>query len=177
MDFDAEMQTVTVIATSTATVPCTETDPKVDTNTVIMTASTSAVHCSKVGSKMETQTVTITAFSNCQAACTETETVTILHPLATTVTVKYTPDNAIVGQSSTSDGAQTVWMVVAILFIMIATFAIVFTTFMGCLLHKKANTFKHSTTEDCNNDTTKSAKEGKISCNKWLKMTYMLTFF
>ena len=172
VDFEAETQTVTVIATCTATAPSTETDAKVDTNTVIMVASASAVHCSQVDCKMETQTVTIAASSTCaiaenQATCTaDTETVTILHPLATTVTVNYTPDNAMMGQSSNSNGSQTVWMAVAILFMVIATSAIVFSIFMGCLLHKKVKAFKRSTTEDCNNGTTKPVGKGKISCNK-----------
>ena len=95
MGFEAKTQTDTVTTTTTATVPCTETDLMMDTNTATTTVTIApTVQCSQVD----------------------------LHPLATAVTMNQTPGNAMVDQGSKSSGSQTVWMVVAVFFLMMAIY-------------------------------------------------------
>ena len=176
MYFETETQTITVTATSTATAPCTEIEPMVETNSVtIMVTLASADQCSHADSSMETQTVTITASSTLAVTdnqvgfrfCTaETETVTILHPLATTVTVNHTPDNDLVDQSSKCNGSQTLWMVLAILFIVIAVSTVVFSIFVGYFSRKKFQTLEYSNTATCTINTKGLGREGKFSHNQ-----------
>ena len=134
VDSEAETQTITVTATSTATVPCTETKLLLDTCTAAITVtSASTVQCSQAD----------------------------LHSLETTITVNQTPGNAVIDQSSKSSGSQTVWMVVAILFLVIAISAIVLSMFMGYLLHKKNKTIKISSTADVDYGIKEPGKVGK----------------
>ena len=114
-----------------------------------------------------TQTVTITASSTCaitdnQLLCaTETETLTIFHTLAATIPESNTPDDAMVDQCSTSNGSQTVWMVVAIVFFVIALSAIVLNIFLGYFLHRKGKILDMSTTGTSNPNTIKVVTEGE----------------
>ena len=175
--FETETQIVTVTPTSTATVPCTEIEPMVETNSLtIMVTSASADQCSQLDSSMETQTVTISAsptfaITNSQVGfrlCTaETETVTISHPLTTTVMVNHTPDNDMVDRSSNCNGSQTLWMVFAILFIVIAVSTIVFSLFVMYFSHKKFKTLENSTTAMSTANTKELlVREGKFNRNQ-----------
>ena len=113
----------------------------------------------------ETQTVTITAsstFAINQLSCaTETETLIILHTLATTTPESHTPDDAMVDQCSTSSGSQTVWMVVAIVFFVIAASAIILSIFLGYFLHRKGKILDKSTTATANPNTMEVVTEGE----------------
>ena len=89
----------------------------------------------------------------------KTDTITILHAPATTVIVNHTPD-----ETSKSDRSLTVWMVVAILFIVIAISAIAFSISLGYVFHKKINTLKNSTIATSATNT-ELVTEGNFSHN------------
>ena len=131
--FAAETPTVTVTATSTATVLCTETKLMVDANTAALVTLASNVPQSEMD----------------------------LHFLGTTITVYQTPSNAMVDKGATSSGSLTVWMVVAILFLVIAIAAIVLSTLLGYILYKKTTTFKGSFTANSDHDTKESGRDRK----------------
>ena len=100
--------------------------------------------------------------TNTQVTCTaETETLTILHTLAATTVKNNTSENALVGQGSTSTRSQTVWVVMATVFLVIAVSAIVLSIFLGYFLHKKGKTMDMSTTATIHPSTIELVAEGE----------------
>ena len=81
-----------------------------------------------------------------------------------------TPANGMVDQGSKSSGSQTAWMMVAILFLVIAITAIVLSTFMGYLLYKKTKTFKGSFTARSDYDTKEPGKDGNSVETKYFNL-------
>ena len=82
------------------------------------------------------------------------------------VTINSTPDNPMVDQSLQSDGSMTVWVVVTILFIVIAVLAITLSIFVGYFSHKKIRTLKNSLAAISATHTKELLTEGKFTCNK-----------
>ena len=166
-----ETRTVTVTATSIVTVPYTETGSMVNMNIVsIMDKATSSsdVQCSPVDFSTETQTLIITpsftsTITNNQVACAaETQTLTISHTLATTALENHTPDDVSFGVCTTPSGSQTMWMVVAIVFLVIAVSAMtVLCILLGCLVRRKRNTLNKSNTENAYSSTIELVTEGE----------------
>ena len=154
MDFESEMQTISVTTIFTSTITFTKTEYMAVTMPTTVTIS----DCST------------SATSGNQASCmAETDTITNLHHIATTGTVSHTPNSGMVDQGSRSNGSQTVWMVVAILFIMIALSTTVFNIFLGYILLKKINTLKNSSTATSATRIMELVTEGtfKFSYKKW----------
>ena len=65
--------------------------------------------------------------------------------------------------SSDSNGSQAVWVVVAILFLVIAVSAIVSSTFLGYLLYKKVKSQGNANAAASGRETNTSVGEGMIS--------------
>ena len=155
--------TLAIMFTSASTVQCSPTECEMKTVTLNTTAlSMGTITAFSTSTKTETITASSTcAIANTQAPCTkETDVITVLHPLAVTVTVDHTPDNAMVDQSSKSDGSQTAWMVAAIVFFVIAVSAIVLSIFLGYFLRRKGNAVEKSIATS-NPDTIEMVTKGE----------------
>ena len=61
-----------------------------------------------------------------------------------------------------SDGSMTVWVVLTILFIVIAVSAVVFSIFVGYFSHKMVRTLKHSLAAISSAHTKELLTEGKF---------------
>ena len=107
-----------------------------------------------------TTTVTITATS-----CYMAET--------TSFTMNSTPDNTMVDKSLQSDGSMTAWMAVAIVLLMVAVSAIFLSIFVGYFSRKKMKTMQISFTAITSSSNKELLKQGKFSCNKQLRLTYI----
>ena len=117
-----QLNTITITSTGTVTM----------TDTVNNTpANGPSVDCTLLDTAIDTQTLIVTA------SCTPTIAFS-----QGTVIMNSSPDNGLVDQSGTSDVSCTMWMVIAVLFLIIAIFAIVLSAVLGFLLHKKSSTMK-----------------------------------
>ena len=143
---EVEMKTITVSATPTSVVSFVCTDNMVTTKIFTVTATpSSCAQSAQANYTMKPQIITI--------PCAFT----------TTVVVSQTPNNLSLEQSLKAEGSTTAWMVVAILFLLIAIFVIVLNAIMGYHLHKKANYLRISNGAASEVATEKSAKEGTVS--------------
>ena len=129
-------------------------------------------HCEP---KTETVTVSSTPVS-CIAPspvveCIQTEY--MMEPLISTTTViasqSPTNDDSL-DQSQKSGGSSTAWMVVAIVFLVIALTAIALSIIMGYLLHKKTRAMENSSPSNSGTDSKKLVEESIVSRSSYIKM-------
>ena len=151
-----------------ASVPNVQAPCEVETKTITVSANpTSVVACKFTDNMVETEVVTATPSSCVQYTQahykTEPQIITIPYTFTTTVVVSQTQNNVSLGQSLKAEGSTTAWMMVAILFLLIAISAIVLNVIMGYLLHKKAKCLKISNGVASEIATKESAKEGTVS--------------
>ena len=67
----------------------------------------------------------------------ETQTITVSHISTTTVVVSQTPENVYLDQALKPEGSKTAWMVVAILFLVIAISSVTFSAILGYIVCKR----------------------------------------
>ena len=66
-------------------------------------------------------------------------------------------------QGQNSGGSSTAWMVVAIIFLVIALSAIALSIIMGYLLHKKTRVMENSNAPNFGTNSKKLVEEGNVS--------------
>ena len=108
-------------------------------------------------------TVTATDTVPCAATLLNNDAKTVTVMVTTASVVPCQQESNLADKSSDSDGSQAVWVVVAILFLVIAVSAIVSSTFLGYLLHKKVKNHGNASTAASSTGTNRSVGEGKIS--------------
>ena len=119
------------------------------------TSSCSIQQCSM--NILSTKTVTITTAASCYMAKTNY------------FTISSTPDQTMADHSLQSDGSLTKWMVLAILFIVIAVSAITLSIFVGYFSYKKIKTLEKSLTAISATNTKELLTQGTVSlvnCNE-----------
>ena len=83
-----------------------------------------------------------------------------------------TPTTTSTSAINVCDGSLTVWVVLAILFIVIAVSPITLSIFVGYFSYKKIRALKDSLAAISASNTKEQHTEGRFACNKLLKLTY-----
>ena len=185
--YEVETKTITVSATLTTTTPSlvdVQSVPatcEVETKTITVSATLTTTTPSLVSvqsvpatCEVETKTITVSAtlttttpssYVQCTQAVykTQPQIITVQHTFTTTVVVSQTPNDSSLDQGLKGEGSTMAWMVVAILFLITTISAIVLSTIMGYLLHKKGKTLEVSSAVASGSATKESAQGGTVS--------------
>ena len=117
---------------------------------------------SDTGDHITTVTVTLTDTVTCaETSMNNDSRVTVM--VTTTSVVPCRQESSAADQSSDYNGSRAVWVVMAILFLVIAVSAIVSSTFLGYLLHKKVKSQGNVNIAASGTNTNRSVGEGEIS--------------
>ena len=98
----------------------------------------------------------------------ETKTITVTATLSSSVQSTYTFSNKCSDQTLKSETPNTAWIVLAILFLVMAVSGFVVSIIMGYVLYKKTNTLEKSSisTSAPTSGTNEPVKEGTVGHNK-----------
>ena len=138
-------------------------EPKTETVTVSSTPA-SSIACECTDHKKETDFVTITSAPSPVVDCIQTEYIREPLTITTTITASQSPssDDSL-EQSQKSVGSSMAWMVVAVVFLLIALSAIVLSIIMGYLLHKKTKAMENTSACTVGANSKKLVEGGKVS--------------
>ena len=104
-------------------------------------------------------------------AVRETQTITVSHTLPTMFIVNQARSNIILDQSSEAVGSQTPWMVLAILFIIIAVVGFALSALLGFLLYKIKMLDKPNMSSSKSNHR-KLPSDGELSCHIFVRTVF-----
>ena len=127
-------------------------------------------HClctTQANSEADNHIITVTVTPTDTVVCTETEmnkdAKTVIVVVTSTSVVPCQQESGLADQNSDCNGSQAVWVVMTILFLVIAVSAIVSSTFLGYLLHKKVKSQGNANAAASGTDTNTSIRKGTIS--------------